>query len=132
MSSNAPKRAKTRGTVRSSRLLERQLVASARLKLWLDWQVPSENQIRYKHWSNARRIKEGAKLAWLSALKSSASECGNLMRIISSLAPNPSEMLLREASVLTTLTSAFAGESPRSLPSAQPAPLSVSKESNET
>src|SRR5215813_6611880 len=127
--SSKPKRGKTPKTENASRkqqeLLDRQRIATARLRLWLDWTIPSVNTSRYKHWRVAHLQKQGAKRAWLSALKLSAMECEHLMRIISSLAPNPSEMLSREASVLTMLTNEFAGDIARSSQNAQPEPLSV-------
>lgn len=132
MTSSKPKQAKTLAIgQRSKKLLERQVLSTARLSLWLDWEIPSANTFRYKHWSKVRQINQGAKLAWLSALRSSDSAVKSLMRIISSLAPNPSETLSREGSVLTMVTNAFAGDTARSLPSAQAEPLSVSKGSNE-
>lgn len=52
----------------------------------VDLKMPSENQIRYKHWTLARKYAQAVKHAWQSSLRSSPSaEVSALMTIISHL-----------------------------------------------
>src|SRR6185369_4902319 len=89
------------------------------VSLWMDLEIPSANVTRYQHWTKVRKHNEAAKLAWLSALKSSPSENGKLISIISLMALNHSEMLSPEASVLTMETKESAGST---IPSSPPEP----------
>jgi len=89
----------------------------------LNWKVPSENQIRYKHWSGARKFSVAAKVAWLQSLRSSPAGVEQLMTIISRLAQKPSETLLRQASVLTMATGGSDGNAAPCKPKGKNTPL---------
>lgn len=64
--------------------------------------LPSENQIRYRHWSQARKLNESLKTGWWFALRSSPSETEKLMMITSHLARKPFETLSPLHSALMT------------------------------
>lgn len=135
MISSKPKPAKTPVIGLSSRqqqaLLRRQRFNASRFNLWVDWKIPSGNRNRGKHWAKIRLQNIAAKNAWLSSLKSSPSEVDRLMMIISALAPNLCETLLRTASVSMTGISGCAGVTIQPLAKAPPGALSESKGSNE-
>lgn len=89
----------------------------------VEFKIPSENQLRYRHWSKAREFAQAAKAAWLLSCRSSPSGIDSLMTIISALAPRPSETALRQASVLTMATGELNGSTELSKPVGQSKPL---------
>lgn len=78
--------------------------------LLVDFKIPSENQLRYRHWSKAREFAEAAKIAWQLSLVSSPSAAASLMTITSDLREQrPFETALPGRSELTTETPGSSG-----------------------
>lgn len=88
--------------------------------LWLNYKVPSENQIRHKHWSVAVRFSKAARAAWLSAL--SESDARYWIQTIFARVQNQLGTLLPYLSEPMTETPASLGNTPKCLQPVQKEP----------